>query len=91
MISSKTIGAVGALSLILPGLAAAAPPDGISHGKPARESAVAQRFEAMEQRLLALESGMPRQVSVDCNGDANAFLGTTIRSNTIYTLSGMCN
>jgi hypothetical protein len=91
MFTSSIIGAVSAVTFILPGLAAATPPDGVSHGKPARESIVMQRFEAMEQRLLALESGMPQQVSIDCNADVNAFLGTTIRSNTIYTLSGMCN
>lgn len=91
MISSKAMTTVGALALILPGLATAAPPNNTGQGKPARETVVEERFEAMEQRLLALESGLPNQVEIDCTGDANAFLGMTVQSNTIYTLSGMCN
>lgn len=41
-------------------------------------------------RITTLEGGIT-DIAVDCSTDANAFLSTTIKDNTTYTLSGMCN
>lgn len=80
------------MALVIPGIAAATPPDDDDrHGKPARAAEVNERFADLEQRLRQLESSLMNSVAIDCGADANALLNTTIQSNTIYTLSGMCN
>ena len=88
---SRAIVLLTGLVFIIPGLANATTPHKFQKGKPARAAEVNANFEAINQRLLQLESGTPASVAIDCSADVNAFLGTTIKNNTAYTLTGMCN
>jgi len=88
---SRTMVLLTGLVFMIPGLANATTPHKFYTGKPARAAEVNANFEALEQRLLQLESYRSRRVAVDCSADANAFLNTRIRNNIVYTLSGMCN
>ena len=43
----------------------------------------------LDTRIAAIEGGI--DIAVDCSADVNAFLNITIKDNTTYTLTGMCN
>ena len=42
-------------------------------------------------RIIQLEAGPATEVAIDCDADANALSNTTIKSNTDYILTGICN
>jgi len=91
MISSTKLSVMAGVIFITPGIMQAAELHQFSKGKPARAAEVNENFDNLGQRLLKLESSQRSQQAIDCNGDANALLDTTLKNNTSYTLSGMCN
>ena len=95
MNSSRTLACLTSIMLIIPGISLANPGDydneGHGKGKKAREAAVNEQFDALDQRLLAIEFGLRSYVAINCNDDANALQNATLSDNTTYTLSGMCN
>ena len=44
----------------------------------------------IDTRVTTIEGGQT-DIAIDCSANANAFLITTIKNNTTYTLNGMCN
>lgn len=88
---SRTMVLLTGLAFIIPGLSNATTPYKFDKGKPARATEVNANFEAIDERLLKLESSVPVSVAIDCSADVNAFLNTAIENNTEYTLTGMCN
>lgn len=89
-----TITAIAAaLVFVSPGIASAAVPHVFEAGNPARAAEVNENFGNLDQRVIQLETGDAEwnYVEVDCDADPDALKQDDMRSNTAYTLTGMCN
>ncbi|NNE63113.1 MAG: hypothetical protein HKN34_03435, partial [Gammaproteobacteria bacterium] len=52
---------------------------------------VNENFDNLDQRLSAIENATTSTVNVDCSADSAALKNTTLRPNTTYVLTGICD